>query len=319
MESAKDDLTKKESELIGLKAKLFQTEKQANEAAQKAKEQFESAMKEMNEKVARWKEYRVGDSTKDLGENLEQYCHDAFDAIRADAYPDANFEKDNDSVKEEGETKGTKGDFVFRDYSPDGIELVSILFDMKTEKDNTESKKTNEYHLKKLDSDRNKKGCEYAILVSTLEEDSELYNKGIVDVSHKYPKMFVVRPQFFLTIIGLIRNMAKSTFAYKKQVVEYQRENLDITHFEEAVANVVNKINDDYSKADKYYNEVDKMCDDIIKKVNTFREGFRIARNHLGTSVNRLPNLEVRTLTKNNPTMAQKFEELAESKKGKAL
>ena len=182
IEATKEEIAKRDSELLGLKAQLFQTKKQAEDAALKTKEQYEFVIKAKEEEIQRWKEYRMGDSTKDLGENLEQYCHDAFDEIRADAYPNAYFEKDNESVKEEGETKGSKGDFIFRDYSPDGIELVSIMFDMKTEKDTTETKKTNESHLKKLDSDRNKKGCEYAVLVSTLEEDSKLYVRKALGV-----------------------------------------------------------------------------------------------------------------------------------------
>ena len=314
-EGLKEDLSKKESNLLGLKAQLFQAKKEAEEDAKKAKENYEFVLKAKEEEIQRWKEYRMGDSTKDLGENLEQYCCDAFEEVRAIAYPDAYFGKDNTSAKGEDEDKGTKGDFIFRDYQ-DGIETVSIMFDMKTEKDTTENKKTNDSHLKKLDADRTKKGCEYAVLVSTLEEDSKLYNNGIVDVSHKYPKMFVVRPQFFLAIIGLIRNMAKNSFAYKKQVVEYQRENVDIANFEEAVKLVADKISADYDNASKQYDKVEKMCDDMIKKLQDLKETFRLGQGWIGKAKNQLPNLEIRKLTHNNPTMAQKFEELENSKKG---
>lgn len=312
-ESLKEDLSKKDSNLLGLKAQLFQAKKEAEEDAKKAKENYEFVLKAKEEEIQRWKEYRMGDSTKDLGENLEQYCCDAFEEVRAIAYPDAYFGKDNTSAKGEDEDKGTKGDFIFRDYQ-DGIETVSIMFDMKTEKDTTESKKTNDSHLKKLDADRTKKGCEYAVLVSTLEEDSKLYNNGIVDVSHKYPKMFVVRPQFFLAIIGLIRNMAKNSFAYKKQVVEYQRENVDIANFEEAVKMVADKISADYDNAGKQYDKVEKMCDDMIKKLQDLKETFRLGQGWIGKAKNQLPNLEIRKLTHNNPTMAQKFEELDKNK-----
>ena len=315
IEATKEEIAKRDSELLGLKAQLFQTKQQAEDAALKTKEQYEFVIKAKEEEIQRWKEYRMGDSTKDLGENLEQYCHDAFDEIRADAYPNAYFEKDNESVKEEGETKGSKGDFIFRDYSPDGIELVSIMFDMKTEKDTTETKKTNESHLKKLDSDRNKKGCEYAVLVSTLEEDSKLYNRGIVDVSHRYPKMFVVRPQFFLAIIGLIRNMALKSYEYKKQVAVYENEHWDLANFEKAVKTVADKITADYSKAGALYDQVDKMCDDMIKKISAFRDTFRKAQGHIGAAQNQLDNLSIRKLTKNNPTMKEKFEAL-ENKEG---
>lgn len=250
----------------------------------------------------------MGDSTKDLGESLEQYCHDAFDEVRAVAYPEAYFEKDND-VDEEG-----KGDFIFRDFQ-DGIETVSIMFEMKNQKDTTKTKHKNEDFFSKLDKNRTSKGCEYAVLVSTLEEDSKLYNNGIVDVSHRYPKMFVIRPQFFLTIIGLIRTMAKNTFAYKKQVVEYQRENLDITNFEAAVRQIAEKINNDYEKAGAIYSEVDKMCDDIVKKVEDFRKNFKTAAGWIEKARNQLPNLEVRKLTRGNQTMKEKFAKLEADKK----
>lgn len=312
LEELKSQLNEKEQEIVKLSGNLAETKKDAQLAEKNLKEKYEMQLDIKDEEIERWKNYRVGDSTKDLGENLEKYCHDAFDEIRADAYPNAYFEKDNESIKEEGDTKGSKGDFIFRDYSPDGIELVSIMFDMKTEKDTTENKKTNDSHLKKLDADRNKKGCEYAVLVSTLEEDSKLYNRGIVDVSHKYPKMYVIRPQFFLAIIGLIRNMALKSYEFKKQVVVYQNEHLDITNFENAVKQVADKITADYNKAGALYDQVDKMCDDMIKKITAFKDTFRKAQGHLGAAQNQLDNLSVRKLTKNNPTMKVKFDELKE-------
>ena len=182
------------------------------------------------------------------------------------------------------------------------------MFEMKNQKEDGDTK--NESHLKKLDSDRIKKKCEYAVLVSTLEPESNLYNAGIVDVSHKYPKMFVVRPQFFLTIIGLIKNMAKTRFEYKRQVIQYQRENIDITNFENAVRVVAQKISDDYENAGKQYDKVEKMCDDMIKKLTDLKEVFRLGKKWIGTAQNQLPELEIRKLTRNNPTMKEKFEEL---------
>ena len=296
VEATKEEIVKKDNELLSLKAQLFQSKKQAEEEAQKIKEHYDFVIKVKDDEIQKWKELRVGDSTKDIGEALEQYCQDMFNRVRAVMYPNAYFKKDNNPVKEGDEKKGTKGDFVFRDYTDEDKdnETVSIMFEMKNQKEDGNTK--NESHLEKLNNDRNKKKCEYAVLVSTLEPESDLYNEGIVDVSYEYPKMFVVRPQFFLPIIGLITTMAKTRFEYKKQVIQYQRENLDITRFEEAVKAVAVKMSDDYEKADKYYNEVDKMCDDIIKKVNVFRDGFKIARNHIGTAINRLPNLEVRKL-----------------------
>lgn len=307
-ETLKGDLANKELEVAKLKGHVNSLMKDSDISVQKIKEQYEFELKAKDEEIKHWKEFRMGDSTKDLGESLEQYCHDAFDEVRAVAYPEAYFEKDN-NVDEEG-----KGDFIFRDFQ-DGIETVSIMFEMKNQKDTTKTKHKNEDFFSKLDKNRTSKGCEYAVLVSTLEEDSKLYNNGIVDVSHRYPKMFVIRPQFFLTIIGLIRTMAKNTFAYKKQVVEYQRENIDITNFEAAVSSITEKINNDYKKAGDIYSNVDKMCDDIVKKVEYFRKEFKTSVGWIEKARNQLPNLEVRKLTRGNSTMKEKFAELEANKK----
>lgn len=305
IESLKEDLAKKNEEIARLKGDLNASQKDSDLSTQKLKEQYEFQLKAKDEEIKHWKEFRIGDSTKDIGESLEQYCHDKFDEIRAIAYPNAYFEKDNEVIG------GTKGDFVFRDYSDEDSEheTVSIMFEMKNQKEDGDTK--NESHLKKLDSDRQKKKCEYAVLVSTLEPESNLYNAGIVDVSHKYPKMFVVRPQFFLTIIGLIKNMAKTRFEYKKQVIQYQRENIDITNFENAVRVVAQKISDDYENAGKQYDKVEKMCDDMIKKLTDLKEVFRLGKKWIGTAQNQLPELEIRKLTKNNPTMKEKFDDLS--------
>ncbi len=302
--SIKEELIKKEQEINQLKNDVKDAKKDSALSETQLKEKYEFMLKAKDEEIQRYKDFRLGDSTKDLGESLEQYCHDAFDEIRAVAYPRAYFEKDNDS------SEGSKGDFIFKDYSDDNIETVSIMFEMKNQKDDTEHKHKNEDFFKKLDKDRTAKGCEYAVLVSTLEEDSKLYNSGIVDVSHRYPKMFVVRPQFFLTIIGLIRNMALNTYAYKKQVITYQRENLDITNFEAAVRAVADKINTDYDKAAAIYSEVDNMCDGIVTKVEKFRSEFKKATGWIEKAKNQLPNLEVRKLTRGNATMKEKFAEL---------
>lgn len=306
-DSIKEELSQKKQELVKLQGQLETAKKEKELAIQEEQRKYEDELQIKDAEIERWKNYRMGDSTKDLGESLEQYCHDKFDEVRAVAYPNAYFEKDND-VDEEG-----KGDFIFRDYI-DGVETVSIMFEMKNEKDTTKTKHKNEDFFAKLDKNRNSKKCEYAVLVSTLESDSKLYNNGIVDVSHRYPKMFVIRPQFFLTIIGLIRNLASNSYDYKKQVIEYQKQNADITGFESAVREIANKINNDYEHASAIYNDVDKMCDDIINKVNTFRNNFRVAAGWVEKAKNQLPNLEVRKLTKNNPTMRQKFDELKESK-----
>ena len=302
-ESLNSKLSEKEAKIIELQGTINSNQKEKDLSIQKLKEQYEFELSAKDEQIKQWREFRLGDSTKDIGESLEQYCHDAFDEIRATAYPDAYFEKDND-VDEEG-----KGDFIFKDYQ-EGIEIVSIMFEMKNQKDTTKTKHKNEDFFAKLDRNRTSKKCEYAVLVSTLEEDSKLYNNGIVDVSHRYPKMYVVRPQFFLTIISLIRTMAKNSFNYKKQVVEYQRENIDVTNFENAVKSIADKINNDYDKASAIYSNVDGMCDDIIKKVEKFRDEFKKATGWVEKAKNQIPNLEVRKLTRGNQTMKEKFEAL---------
>lgn len=307
-ESLNKEVAVNKETIAKLKGEIDLTKKDKDISLQKQKEQYDFQLKAKEDEIKHWKDFRVGDSTKDIGESLEQYCHDKFDEIRAFAYPNAYFEKDNEVVG------GTKGDFIFKDYADDDREneIVSIMFEMKNQKEDGDTK--NESHLKKLDSDRNKKKCEYAVLVTTLEPESNLYNTGIVDVSHKYPKMFVVRPQFFLTIIGLIKNMAKTRFEYKRQVIQYQRENIDITNFENAVRVVAQKIADDYENANKQYDKVEKMCDDMIKKLTDLKEAFRLGSKWIGAAQNQLPDLEIRKLTKNNPTMKEKFEELDKKK-----
>ena len=296
----------KEQEIIKLKAEMDKAKVEALNQAQDLKEKYEFELAARQQEIEKWKNFRLGDSTKDLGESLEQYCSDAFNEVRSYAYPRAYFEKDNEA-DEEG-----KGDFIFKDYAEEGTEIVSIMFEMKNQKDTTKTKHKNADFFDKLDKNRTSKGCEYAVLVSTLEEDSKLYNTGIVDVSYRYQKMFVVRPQNFLSIIGLIRSMALNNLAYKQQVIAYQKENADITHFEDAVRAVAEKINADYDNAAKQYDKVEKMCDDMIKKLQDLKETFRLGQKWLGTAQNQLPNLEIRKLTHNNPTMKAKFDELKE-------
>lgn len=309
VQKEKEETSKKDAIIIKLEAEV-KSVKQEKELSEKTlKEQYAFQLNAKDEEIKHWKEFRVGDSTKDIGESLEQYCKDAFDGIRADSYPYAYFEKDNEVVE------GSKGDFVFRDYSDETKqnEIVSIMFEMKNQKEDGDTK--NESHFKKLDSDRKKKKCEYAVLVSTLEPDRALYNNGIYDVYPKYEKMFVVRPQFFLAIIGLLKKMAKSRFEDRKEVILYQQQNVDITNFEAAVRSVADKINADYDNAGKQYDKVEKMCDDMIKKLTDLKEAFRLGQKWIGAAQNQLPDLEIRKLTKNNPTMKAKFEELKEKNK----
>ena len=306
LDEAKDTLAKQNAEIVKLKGDIQNAQKDTDIALQKQKEFFEHDLEIKDLEIKKWKEHAVGDSTKDIGESLEQYCSDRFNEIRAYAYPNAYFEKDNDS-DEEG-----KGDFIFRNFQ-DGIETVSIMFEMKNEKDDTEKKHKNEEFLDKLNRNRNSKKCDYAVLVTTLEKDSILYNNGIVDVSHKHPRMYVVRPQFFLAIIGLLNNMGKESFEYKKKVIEYKQQNIDVTTFETKVNEVVDKINKDYGYAEAIYAEVDSMCEDMIKKIQKFKDDFRVAAGWIEKAKNQLPNLELRKLTYGNKTMKEKFAELKAS------
>lgn len=303
VEEANKALNTKDSEIAKLTNEVNEVKKDAKLAEQSLTQKHQAIVKQLEEDRDAWKNYRLGDSTKDLGESLEQYCANEFNSVRAFAFPNAYFEKDNETVE------GSKGDFIFRELL-DGVELTSIMFDMKNEKDDTDHKHKNEDFLKKLDSDRTKKGCEYAVLVSTLEKDSELYNKGIVDVSYKYPKMYVIRPQFFVALIGLLRNMSLNTFEDKKALAIYKQENIDIANFDENVKAIIGKVAADYEKAGKIYDEVDKMCDDIVKKVENFRKEFHTAAGHIGAGLKQLDNLSVKKLTKNNPTMKARFEAL---------
>ena len=296
-------------ELAKAKNDLLNLENTSKQQIQTLKDDYENKLKIKDEDIERWRNFRIGDSTKDLGESLEQYCHDAFDEIRATTYPDAYFEKDND-VDDEG-----KGDFIFRNYV-NGIETVSIMFEMKTEKDTTATKQKNEHFFQKLDKNRNSKGCDFAVLVTTLEADSNLYNKGIVDVSHRYPKMFVVRPQFFLPIIGLISNLAKDNYESRQQLALYQEQNVDVTNFEGKLQEFQDKFANNYrlanEKFDKAIEEIDKTIDHLMK----VKEGLLGADRNLRLANDKLQDLSIKKLTHNNPTMQAKFEE-AKNKENK--
>lgn len=308
IQKEKEASSKKDNEIIELKGRITVAQQEKELSEKNLKEQYNFQLKAKDEEIKHWKEYSVGDSTKDIGESLEQYCSDAFERERNDKYPNAYFEKDTENVE------GTKGDFIFRDYSDETKEdeIVSIMFEMKNQKEDGSTK--NESHFKKLDSDRKKKNCEYAVLVSTLEPDRALYNDGIYDVYPKYEKMFVVRPQFFMAIISLLKKMARTRFKDRQEVTLYKQQNIDVTNFENAVKAIAKKISDDYDYATKQYDSVEKMCDAVIKQMNDMKEAFRIGKKWIGAAQNQLPELEVRKLVKNNPTMKEKFDALKEEK-----
>lgn len=283
----------KENEISRLKA-----ERESEKNLMKDRE------RQMQEQIDFYKDLKTRMSTKMVGETLEQHCQVEFNKIRMAGFKNAYFEKDNDA------SSGSKGDYIFRDFSDDGQEFVSIMFEMKNECDTTATKHKNEDFLKELDKDRREKKCEYAVLVSLLETDSEFYNAGIVDMSYKYPKTYVIRPQFFIPLITLIRNEAMNSLEYKKQLALIQNQNIDITHFEENLADFQNKFANNYRIAsDKFKNAIDEI-DKTIDHLQKVKDGLLGSERQLRIANDKAQDLSIKKLTKDNPTMKKKFEDL---------
>lgn len=266
------------------------------------------ALRQKDEMIAYYKDLKIKQSTKMLGETLEKHCETEFNKLRATAFQNAYFEKDNDA------SSGSKGDYLYRESSPDGVEFISIMFEMKNEADETATKHKNEDFFRKLDKDRNDKNCEYAVLVSLLESDSELYNTGIVDVSYKYPKMYVIRPQFFIPLITILRNAALNSLQYKTELAVVKNQNVDITNFE----NAMNDFKSDFSRnvelAGKKFklaiDEIDKTIDHLQKT----KDALLSSDHNLQIANRKADDLSIKRLTKGNPTMKAKFDELNENK-----
>jgi len=289
-----------------LGAKLDRLALEKSLAEQALKERYEVQLKDRDDAIERLKDMKARLSTKMLGETLEQHCETAFNQIRATAFPHAYFEKDNDA------RTGSKGDYIFRDHDEAGTPIVSIMFEMKNEADTTATKKRNEDFLKELDKDRNEKGCEYAILVSLLEADSELYNTGIVDVSHRYPKMYVIRPQFFMPIIALLRNAALGALSYKQELALVKAQNADITHFEENLEAFKTAFGKNYDLASRRFqtaiDEIDKSIDHLQKT----KDALLGADRNLRLANDKAQDVSIKKLTRNNPTMQAKFQALGD-------
>jgi hypothetical protein len=281
-------------------------EKQLAESS--LKDKYETQIKDRNDEIERLRDMKAKLSTKMVGETLEQHCETEFNRIRATAFPKAYFEKDNDS------RTGSKGDYIFKDTDDADLEVVSIMFEMKNESDQTATKKKNEDFLKELDKDRNEKGCEYAIMVSLLEPDSELYNTGIVDVSHRYPKMYVIRPQFFIPIITLLRNAANKSMQYKSELALVKAQNLDITKFEVQLDDFKTTFGRNWRLASEGFEEAVKRIDDAIKDLEKTKEALFKSANNLRLANDKAEDLTIKKLTRGNPTMAAKFESLDEDK-----
>lgn len=311
----KEDLHAKERTILELKQEkeLQQKEQEVQQTALKEKyelelrskkDQFELELKAKDEAIAFYKDFKAKQSTKMVGESLEQHCEIEFNRLRMTAFPRAEFGKDNDAKT------GSKGDYIYREYDENGIEILSIMFEMKNENDETATKKKNEHFFKELDKDRHEKQCEYAILVSLLEADNELYNTGIVDVSYQYPKMYVVRPQFFIPIITLLRNAALNSLQYKQELALMRDQHIDITHFEEDLETFKKGFARNYELASKKFQSAIDEIDKTIKSLEKTKAALLSSENNLRLANNKAEDLTVKKLVKNNPTMKQRFEEL---------
>ncbi|RII27754.1 MAG: DUF2130 domain-containing protein [Geobacter sp.] len=293
-----------EKERDELKSGLERAQLEKELAEKALKDRYETQIKDRDDAIERLRDMKARLSTKMVGETLEQHCETEFNRIRATAFPRAYFEKDNDV------RGGSKGDYIFRDSDEAGTEIVSIMFEMKNESDETASKKKNEDFLKELDKDRCEKSCEYAVLVSLLEPDSELYNSGIVDVSHRYRKMYVVRPQFFIPIITLLRNAAQNSLKYKTELALVKTQNIDITNFENDLEAFKTGFARNYELASKKFKTAIEEIDKTIDHLQKTKDALLGSENNLRLANNKADDLTVKKLTKGNPTMAAMFAEL---------
>lgn len=304
MTDMSNKLASQENFILKLTNESELAEKEHKLQEQSLKEKYEAQLRFKDEEIERYKDFKTKLSTKMVGESLEQHCEIEFNKLRAIGFQNAYFEKDNDA------RSGSKGDYIYRDKDSEGGEFISIMFEMKNEMDTTSAKKKNEDFLKELDKDRREKNCEYAVLVSMLEPESELYNAGIVDVSHKYPKMYVIRPQFFIPIITLLRNAALNSLEYRKERSLIRAQNIDISNFEAAMNDFKTKFSKNYEIASKKFktaiDEIDKTIDHLQKT----KEALLSSENNLRLANNKAEDLSIKRLTKNNPTMQEKFAKL---------
>lgn len=293
--------TTKEKEIADLKAKLQLREKEAELEKNSIKEKYEIEIKQKDETIAFYKDFKAKQSTKMIGESLEHHCEIEFNRLRMTAFQNAEFGKDNDAKT------GSKGDYIYREYDKSGTEIISIMFEMKNEGDETATKKKNEHFFKELDKDRKEKNCEYAILVSMLEADNELYNNGIVDVSYAYDKMYVIRPQFFIPIITLLRNAAMNSLKYKQEVALMREQNIDITNFEEDLNAFKEGFARNYDLASRKFKAAIDEIEKTITHLQKTKDALLSSENNLRLANNKAEDLTVKKLIKNNPTMKEKF------------
>ena len=298
----KNAMYEKDKEINLLNNKLENSENTYLLKEKSLKEQYEDKIKSKDEQIAYYKDFKARQSTKMIGESLEQHCNNEFNKLRP-LFGNVYFEKDND-IK-----TGSKGDFIFREYDEDGIEIISIMFEMKNEADETSSKHKNEDFLKELDKYRKEKNCEYAVLVSLLEIDNEYYNTGIVDMSHKYPKMYVIRPQFFIPLITLLRGAALNTLGYKKELQIVQNQNIDISHFEDNINSFKEGFGRNYRLASEKFKKAIEEIDKSMDHLQKIKDSLISSENNLRLANNKIEDLTIKKLTSNSPTVAKMFED----------
>ena len=299
---AKDALQKKDEQISELRNQVASEKSEAAIREKNIKDNYESQLRNQQEIINQYKDFKTRLSTKMIGESLETHCSNEFNKVRASMYPNAYFEKDNDA------RTGSKGDFIFKD-SVDGFEYISIMFEMKNEMDETATKHKNEDFFAKLDKDRNEKGCEYAVLVSMLELDNDLYNEGIVDVSYRYPKMYVIRPQFFMPLISLLVQASKKSLEYKQELAIARRQSIDVTNFEEQLLDFKDKFGRNYRLASEKFKTAIDEIDKSILHLQKIREALTGSERNLELANKKAEDLSIKKLTKNNPTMKEKFDE----------
>lgn len=299
-------LAEKKEEIAKLNGDLESANKELEIRVNSIRREYDVIIKNKDEQIEQYRDFKARQSTKMIGESLEVHCSNEFNKVRPIGFPTAYFEKDNDV------RSGSKGDFIFRDFDDEGNEYISIMFEMKNEADATEKKHKNEDFFKELDKDRREKNCEYAVLVTLLEADNDYYNQGIVDVSHRYPKMYVIRPQFFIPLISLLRNAARNSLEYRKQLAEMKNQNIDIENFEAGIDEFKRLWGMHYTNAKNRFDEAIAEIDKTMQHLQKVRDALVTSGNHLGKANTQAADLTIKRLTKGNPTMAQKFAELKE-------
>lgn len=298
------ELSEKQTEITELKSRISNEETRRELNEKSLKEQYEDKLRLKDEQIEYYKDFKARQSTKMVGESLEQHCMNQFNSIRMTAFPTAYFEKDNDS------RTGSKGDFIFREAASDGTEFISIMFEMKNEMDQTATKHKNEDFFKELDKDRREKGCEYAVLVSLLEIDNEFYNNGIVDVSYKYEKMYVIRPQFFIPMITLLRNAALNSVKYRQELQAVKNQQIDILHFEENMNSFKEGFARNYRLASERFKTAIDEIDKTIIHLQKTKDALLSSENNLRLANNKADDLSIKKLTKNAPAVKEMFEQL---------